>query len=80
MPKSPPKSAKVEISKRASQRIVKTLSDVLDLIAFTNGNTHPRCALDAQSAEALHRTIDELREPRSYPKSSKKKPATKKKR
>ena len=60
MPKSARKSAQVQISRAAILRILKELEDLIDIILGTVGKT--RCGLDANSVQALHRSLDRLTE------------------
>jgi hypothetical protein len=59
MPKSPPKSAKVQISKQTSQRIAEALSDILDVTDNTFGRTLSVKRAD-EARDKITRLIDTL--------------------
>jgi hypothetical protein len=69
MPKSPPKSAKVQMSKQTNQRVAEALSDILELIGITNGY-----ATDVKQADAARGKIKRLKDtltPKTRAKSKK---------
>jgi hypothetical protein len=56
MPKSPPKSAKIKISKQAGQSIAEALTDILDVTDNTFGRT-----LSVKRADEARDKITRLR-------------------